>query len=158
MINDLTKTIFGNGLHKTLTLSDALSLLTEMNLVNLGELAEQAISKKSGVKQCARNTPNIDLVSGVQIKHARTSFVKNNRYGIQKAYISIKGTDAPILAVITEQVTGKQYFLNIPYQARGHLCGNTISICFDQYGNPGQSQWWAYEVGSFKELCEIAKC
>lgn len=157
MINDLTKTIFGNNLYKSYTLADVLAELNKMNLINSGELAEQAISKKSGVKQCARNTPEIDLESGIQIKHAQTSFVKN-KPNLQKAYITIKGTRAPILAVITEQVTGKQYFLNIPYKARNHLSGNTISLCFDQYGNPGNSQWWAYEVSSFKDLCELAKC
>lgn len=158
MINDLTKTVFGSNLHKSYTLADVLSKLNKLNLLNSGELAERAISKKSGVKQCSRNTPEIDLESGVQIKHAQTNFVKSSSTNMQKAYIGIKGTRASILAVITEQVTGKQYFLNIPYKARQHLTGNTISICFDEYGNPGASQWWEYEVGSFKELCEMAKC
>jgi hypothetical protein len=157
MVNDLTKTVFGSNLHKSFKLSHVLAELNKLNLLNSGELAERAISMKSGIEQCTRNTPEIDLVSGVQIKHAQTSFSKSNPKQ-QKAFISIKGTKAPILAVITERITGAQYFLNIPYKARRHLTGNTISICFDQYGNPGKSQWWEYEVDSFKTLCEMAKC
>lgn len=157
MINDLTKTVFGNNLDRSFKLSAVLSGLNDLNLLNIGELAEKAISMKSGVEQCTRNTPEIDLLSGAQVKHAQTSFLKNSPWQIQKAYISIKGTTAPILAVVTERVTGKQYFFNIPYQARRHLSGNTISICFDKHGNPGNSQWWAYEVQDFKTLCEMAK-
>lgn len=156
MVNDLTKTVFGRKLNKTYKLADVLSMLDEMNLLQCGELAEQAISKKSGVSQCTKNTPAIDLVTGVQIKHARTHFNKERPH-VQKAYIGIKGTTAPILAVVTEQVTGKQFFLNIPYKARRHLNGNTIAVQFDKDGNPNPSQWWEHKVDSFADLCKLAK-
>lgn len=152
----LLSTLFGEKLKEKLTLEEAVDLLKSMNLVNVGELAEQAISKKSGVKMCDRNTPEIDLVSGKQIKHATTSPVKN-KPNQRKAFLSIAGTTAPILAVITETITNEQYFLYIPFSAYRHLSGNTISLYFDKDGNPGTSQWWNYEVNSFEELCDLAK-
>jgi len=152
MKNDLTKSLFGNKLDKTGTLAEHIQMLNEMNLLNIGELAELAISKKSGVKMCDANTPNIDLVSGKQIKHAQTHF----RQGVMIATIS-RRTTATMLIVITETKTQKQYFLNIPYAAHKHLNAQTISVYFDKNGKPGQSQWWKYRVDSFKELCELAK-
>lgn len=155
MINALTKTVFGHKLNESFTLADTLKFLSSKGLLNEGELAELAISKKSGIAKCPACTPEIDLVNGIQIKHAR-SHPRSSGNG-QVAYISIKNTKATIFAVVTESVTGKQYFLHIPYKARQHLCGNTISIPFDNYGGPGNSQWWLHEVGSFDQLCELAK-
>ena len=156
MNNALTKTVFGNKLKQQMTLEEAISFLTIKGLLNEGELAEKAISKKSGIAQCTPGTPAIDLINGIQIKHARSHFLKNNSR-LQKAYISIKGTKAPICAVVTESVTNQQYFLYIPYKDRKHLTGNTISICFDEYGCRGSSQWWLNDVGSFENLCKLAK-
>ena len=153
--NVLFEAIYGHHLEDKMTLQQAIHLLSSHNLINIGELAEIAISKKSGVSLCDRNTPEVDLVSGVQIKHAQTNPYANS--GRLLAHISIKGTQAPILAVVTERKRNKQYFFHIPYKARAHLCGNAISIPFDDMGYPGSSQWWQYEIDSFEELCELAK-
>ena len=153
MNNDLTRAVFGNNLNKTYTLSDVLSSLNKIDLLNIGELAELAISKKSGVKQCEKLTENIDLESGHQIKHARTH-LRTSGYWI--ATVS-RNTTAPILLVVSETKTKKQYFFHIPYSAHRHLSGNTIGISFGQYGRPSSGQWWRYEIKSFDELCEIAK-
>lgn len=153
--NILFETIYGRHLKDSMTLEKAIHLLSSHNLINIGELAELAISKKSGVSLCDRNTPEIDLVSGVQIKHAQTNPHSNS--GRLLAHVSIRGTKAPILAIITERKRNKQYFFHIPYYARAHLCGNTIAIPFDDMGYPGSSQWWSYEVESFEKLCELAK-
>ena len=103
---------------------------------------------------CNKNTANIDLVSGVQIKYSTVK--KPASSGYYMAYISIN-TTAPILCVITNPVTKEQYFLYIPYSAFSHLRGNCISICFGKNGSPSPSQWWNYEVDSFDDLCELAK-
>lgn len=155
MNNVLFESIFGDTLKSSMTLEKAIRVLSAHDLINIGELAELAISKKSGVELCEKNTPEVDLVSGVQIKHAQTNPHSNS--GRLLAHISIKGTTAPILAVVTERKRNKQYFFHIPYSARCHLTGNTISIVFDDTGLPGRSQWWAYEVESFEKLCELAK-
>jgi hypothetical protein len=155
MSNVLTQTLFGSELLTTMSLENAINLLLSKNLINVGELAEQAISKKSGVAMCGKNTANIDLVSGVQIKYATvTKAASSERY---LAHISIK-TTAPILCVITNPVlNNEQYFLYIPYRAFNHLSGNCINISFGKDGQPRPSQWWHYEVDSFEELCELAK-
>jgi len=154
MSNVLTQTLFGNELFTTMSLENAINFLLSKNLINVGELAEQAISKKSGVAMCSKNTANIDLVSGVQIKYSTVKKpASSERY---LAYISIN-TTAPILCVISNPVLNKQYFLHIPYHAFRHLSGNCINISFGKDGEPRPSQWWHYQVDSFEELCELAK-
>jgi hypothetical protein len=153
MNNELTQAVFGNKLDKKYTLSAVLTALNKMDLLNIGELAELAISKKSGIKKCSKMTENIDLESGYQIKHARTH-MRPNGYWI--ATVS-RNTTAPILLVISETKTKKQYFFHIPYTAHRHLSGNTIGISFGAHGWPSSGQWWAYEVESFEKLCELAR-
>ena len=69
----LYNTIFGEDLNKKLTLSKAIEILEGRGLINIGEVAEQAISIGSNVALCSKNTPEIDLVSGKQIKHGKTN-------------------------------------------------------------------------------------
>jgi hypothetical protein len=151
----LAETYFGPDVDTQMTLMEAINLLRKHDLLNIGELAERAISVQSGVDMCDKNTPNIDLVTGKQIKHATVKKPASDRH--YKAYISIN-TNAPILCVITNPITGNQYFLHIPYKAFRHLSGSCISIGFGTDGKtPADSQWWNFEVNSFEELCELAK-
>jgi hypothetical protein len=151
----LAETYFGPDINATMTLMEAINLLRNHDLLNIGELAERAISKKSGIDMCDKNTPNIDLVTGKQIKHSTVKKSASSSY--YKAYITIN-TNAPILSVITNPVTGKQYFLYIPYQAFSHLSGSCIAIGFGEDGRrPADSYWWNYQVESFEKLCEMAK-
>lgn len=149
----ITKELFGDNLNKSFTLSEVLSGLDKLNFLNHGEMAEVAISRKSGVKQCDKMTENIDLENGVQIKHAKTHLRSKGQW---IATIS-RNTTAPMFVVIYETNTKKEYFLNIPYQAHRHLSGNTISISFGRDGLNSTSQWWKYEVESFEKLCEMAR-
>jgi hypothetical protein len=152
----LAETYFGKSIHSTMTLMEAINLLRKHDMLNIGELAERAISVKSNVRLCAKNTPDIDLVSGKQIKHATvTKSVSSDYY---KAYISIKNTTAPLLCVITNPYENRQYFLHIPPEAYRYRDGNTIAISFGRDGrSSGTSIWWNYEVSSFNKLCELAK-
>lgn len=150
----ITKELFGDNLNKSFKLSDILYELDKLDFLNNGEMTEVAISKKSGIKQCAKLTENIDLENGKQIKFAKTH-LRSKGYWI--ATIS-RNTTAPMLVVIYETNTKKEYFLNIPYHAHRHLSGNTIGISFGRDGHDSTSQWWAYQVESFEKLCEIAKC
>lgn len=150
----LLDTVFGKQLDQRMTLKQACELLREQNLLNNGELTERAISKQSGVKLCDPMTPNIDTVTGKQIKYATVKkSAKSKHY---KAYIT-RNTDAPILCVINNPVQNEQYFLHIPYEAHWYLTGSCIALSFGTYGEPGASIWWKYEVDSFEDLCELAK-
>ena len=154
MRNALTQTVFGDLLDKQFTLEDALSFLQSKRLLQVGELAELAISIKAGVELCKKNTAGIDTVTGKQIKHAQTQLDTVKK----QAWISKKNTRAPILAVVTEQLTNEQYYFHIPFKAYDRLYGNAIGIPFHDDGRPYRwNSWWEYEVGSFEALCELAK-
>jgi hypothetical protein len=148
----LLNTIFNDIMDKRMTVRKVLKLIQSKKLFDTGKLAEQGISIKSGVGLCETNTQNIDLVSGKQIKHGTTNPTND---GYRKASI---GTDttADILAVITETLTGDQYFLYIPYSAHKKLKGS-IAIRFELDGTPCKSKWWKYQVESFEKLCKLAK-
>ena len=150
----LAEAYFGVDVDKKMTLMEAIVLLRRHNLINHGELAERAISVQSGVDLCDKNTPSIDLVTGVQIKSAQVTKSSNGDH--YKAHIGIK-TTAPMLCVITNLIEGKQYFLHIPPSAHKHLSANTISIPFGRDGMGGESQWWHHQVDNFEDLCELAK-
>lgn len=153
MRNELTQTVFGDLLNKKFTLADTLAMLDKMDLLQNGQLAELAISKTSGIAMCGKLTKNIDLVTGKQIKHARTHLRPT---GSWYATIS-RNTTAPMLVVISETATGKHYYLNIPYNAHSHMAGNTINISFGRNGTSFNSHWWKHKVDSYDELCELAK-
>lgn len=151
----LENTMYQDLLSKQMTFKEALNIIRADSLLNIGELAERAISIKSGVKLCIRNTPNIDTVTGKQIKHVTVKKPDSGKYYL--AYITVR-TDAPILCVITNEVSNKQYFLYIPFEAHAHLSGSCINISFGKDGmTPGKSQWWEYQVKDFKTLCNLAK-
>jgi hypothetical protein len=153
---NMFETVFGNKLNQQFTLSDAISLLDDLDLINIGELAEQAISIGSNIQRCSKNTPEIDLISGVQIKHGRTN--PDTQHNGLKAWCSIKNHKSTILFVATERRTAKEYYFVFPYSSYKKQCGNTVGIPFDYNGDPIRSNhWWAYEVDSFKELCKLAK-
>ena len=152
MNNALTRAVFGRKLNQTYTLSEALSMLNNMDLIQIGELAELAISEQSGVALCAKNTPDVDTVTGKQIKHAQT----HPDRGAMKAYFGIN-TTAPILLVVTENLTKKQYYFHIPYKYYSEMSGNSISIPFNADGSPKTTnRWWGHEVNDFNELCALA--
>lgn len=152
----LAEAYFGDDVNNKMTLMEAIVLLRRHDLINHGELAERAISVQSGVDKCDKNTRNIDLVSGVQIKSAQVTKAVTSDY--YKAHFSLNST-APILCVITNMIEGRQHFLHIPANARKHLSGNATNISFGTSGlyEDSTSQWWHYEVDSFEDLCELAK-
>jgi len=150
--NPVTRSVFGDMLDESFKLSDILDMLDQNNFLNFGELTEVAISKKSGVARCTKLTENIDLVSGKQIKYAKTYY----RDGAWRATIT-RNTTAPMLIVIDEQGTRNQYYLHIPYNAHRHLAGNTIGVSFGPNGDSTGSKWMQYAVKDFDTLCELAK-
>jgi len=157
-MKDLCEAVFGKKLKERHTLKEAFYLFDSMDLIDIGELAEQAISKKSKVKRCSKNHPEIDLVSGKQIKHARTNPESCRSNGNYSAWITIRNHRSTILAVITESQTDREYYLEIPYSAYRCVNANTIGIPFYSDGTPYlKNKWWKYQVSSFTQLCELAK-
>ncbi len=165
MNNELTQTVFGEQLFIKFTLAEAIGLIHSKNLLNIGELAEKAISIKANVAQARACQEGYDVVndhgSRLEIKHGQTHL--NTRQNGMVAWLSKKNKTAHMLAVITETVTNKQYYFAIPHSAYSQVEGNAFDIIFDLDGSPikirprsSYPSWWQYEVKSFADLCAIA--
>ena len=156
-MSSLYKTIFGKKLKKRFTFEEAINILESLDLINIGEVAERAISIGSGVALCSKNTPKIDLKSGKQIKRGKTNPHTQGHSGTLKAYLNIENQTATILFVATERLTGKDYYFVFPYSAYKSHNGNSISVPFELDGRPKRTNhWWLHEK-SWEELCEAAK-
>lgn len=149
----IAKHLLGSNSTKNVTLIEAFNILLGMDLINIGEVGEQTISNASGVARCPRNTARIDLVSGVQIKTAQTYPDK----GKLQAYFAPGNTKAPILLVVLERLTGKEYFFSFSYNRYKHQIGSSICLPFDADGTPRRSNhWWDNEI-EFKDVQKLAK-
>ena len=165
MKNELTLAVFGeNKLNETNTLSEHITLLNKLKLINIGELAEIAISKTSNIDRCAPCNEGYDLVNGVEIKHGQTH-PESIRGNTLKAWISIKNKTGNIYAVVTETLTAKQYFFRFPTRYYNGFNANAICVPFETNGRPRKFQKrnssnfnpWYYEIGSYRELCKLAR-
>jgi len=158
MITQQLATVFKDQLDTRMTLAEAFELFDSRNLIAHGELTEQAVSMASGVDQCAKNTPGIDLVNGLQIKYAQTNYATQAYSGTLKGHISIKNHRETILAVVTETETRKQYYFVFPYSAYRYLNGNTFTVPFSLMGTPRRTNWtWDYEVDGWAEFIARAR-
>lgn len=161
MVNDLTVTLFGNEtLNKQMSFKDTLSLLQELDLINIGELAEKAIAKKTGSKQMGKCQEGYDLENGWEIKHGQAHL---NTGGTQrKAYIAgMRNKTGTLRVVITERLTGNLYFFKVPYHAYRDYSTSSLCWCFNVDGTPqrvpkaatSRPCYWDFKVGNFNELC-----
>ena len=166
MNNKLTIEIFGDKLNEVASLSDYLSYLNSMGLLNIGELAELAISKTSTSSRCPANFEGYDLENKVEIKHGQTherNLLKKKPRN--RAYFSKDKKTGPIAAVITEEITGKQYYFFVPYSIYTCWHANSISIPFELNGRPvktkkkntGKPNIWDYEIDNYDLLCDMVK-
>lgn len=164
MNNDLTRTVFGDQLGIQMVFAEAIELIHQHGLLNIGELAEKAISLKSNTQQAQPCQEGFDLVNEygatLEIKHGQTHL--NTRNNGMVAWLSKKNKTSQMLAVVTETVSKKQYYFSIPYSAYSQVGGNAFDIVFDLDGTPikyrprSRYNWWRYQVASFDELCQIA--
>jgi hypothetical protein len=152
-MNFMIENLLGNRADKKVTFAQAFKTLLDMDLINIGEVGEQTISNASGVERCPRNTAKIDLVSGVQIKTAQTHPDKEKL----QAYFAPGNTNAPILLMVIERLTGKEYFFFFQYKDYKNTIGSSVCLPFYLDGTPRRSNsWWDYEI-TFDELCKLAK-
>jgi len=163
LINDHTIAIFGREmLKKRMSVGKLLRLLDDMKLLHIGEVAEQAKSKTSGIALCKRNTPGKDFVNGVQCKHVKT-WPEPKHTGI-RASLSPTSSKGPLSVTVTETITDKQWYFWIPLaDAQKAHC---IKFTFNADGSPrvgkGRSDsylpdWWDYKVKDYKTLCKMIK-
>jgi len=161
VVNDLTLTLFGEqALNKRMSFKDTLTLLQELDLINVGELAEKAIAKKTGVRQTSRCQQGYDLENGWEIKHGQSH---PNKKGTQRrAYIGgMENKTGTLRIVITERLTGQLYFFKVPFRAYKDYRSSSLNWNFDPDGTPqrvpraatSRPCYWDFEVSSFDELC-----
>ena len=152
-MNFMIEHLLGHQAEKKVTFAQAFKTLLDMDLINIGEVGEQTISNASGVERCPRNTAKIDLVSGVQIKTAQT-YPDNKKL---EAYFAPGNTKAPILLMVLERLTGKEYFFFFRYRDYKDRIGSSICLPFEADGNPKRrNHWWDHEITS-SELRKLAK-
>lgn len=152
-MNFMVENLLGTQATEKVTLAEAFKILLDMDLINIGEAGEQTISNASGVDRCSRNTAKIDLVSGVQIKTAQT-YPDNDKL---QAYFAPGRTRAPILLMVVERLTGKEYFFSFKYNDYKHRIGSSICIPFESDGSPRRyNYWWDHEI-TFSDLRRLAR-
>ena len=152
-MNFMVENLLGTQATDKVTLAEAFKILLDMDLINIGEAGEQTISNASGVDRCSRNTAKIDLVSGVQIKTAQT-YPDNDKL---QAYFAPGRTRAPILLMVVERLTGKEYFFSFKYNDYKHRIGSSICIPFESDGSPRRyNYWWDHEI-TFSDLRRLAR-
>ena len=149
----------GDDHEETYTLAEALDFFWGRNLINKGELAEQAISKASSVKQNARNTKGSDLIDGSEIKYSEVFYDKHTTYA---TIGGIKNKTGTIRAWVYEPATRKNYYFLIPYEVYSKYFENgkkgTMKIWFDKTGKPKNPKnaiyenLWDYKVPEKKFL------
>jgi hypothetical protein len=151
-MNVMVKQLLGKQATNTMTFEQAFHTLLGMGLINIGEAGEQTISNASGVGRCPRNTSKIDLRSGIQIKTAQTYPDKKKL----QAYFAPGQTKAPILFMVVERFTKKEYFFFFRYNDYKHKIGSCICLPFETDGSPRRkNHWWNHEV-SFDSVCKLA--
>ena len=151
-MNFMIEHLLGSKAQETTTFEQAFKTLLNMGLINIGEAGEQTISNASGVARCPRNTAKIDLDSGIQVKTAQTYPDK----GKLQAYFAPGNTKAPILWMVVERLTGKEYFFFFRHRDYKDRIGSSICVPFDIDGSPRRdNHWWEHEI-SFSELCQLA--
>jgi hypothetical protein len=161
MVNDLTVTLFGHqALNSKMSFKDTLSLLQDLDLIDIGELAEKAVAKKTGVQQTSRCQEGYDLENGWEIKHGQAH--ANARGTQRNAYIAgMQNKTGTLRIVITERLTGQLYFFKVPFRAYKDYRGSSLQWAFEADGTPrrvpraamSRPCYWDYEVASFNELC-----
>jgi len=143
----------GEDHSKPYTLQEAAEFFWGRKLIDKGEFAEQAISKKANIEQNAPNTMGSDLVDGSEIKYSEVYYDKRTTY----ATISgIKNKTGTIRAWIYEQNTESNYYFLIPYKVYSTYFTNgkksTMKIWFNKDGTPRRPKnhtnpdLWDYEV------------
>lgn len=157
MRNALTETVFGDRLDQQLTLVQALELLYSMDLINMPELSEKYAAAVMNSKQCAKNTPKIDLENGAQVKFATVKTHYKTDTGTFKqraATISINGTTSDLHCVVHDPSNHKIYLFEVPQAACKLVSGNTFKIGFtkDSKPNYNKSHWWRYQVKNFNKV------
>lgn len=138
MNQDLINYAFaGEDFSKPYTLAEAATFFHGRNILNLGELAEQAISKKIKIGQQTRNKEGSDLLDGTEIKYSIVQFYTSSTYA---TIGNVKNKTGTIRAWVYEERTKKNHYFLIPYSVYSQYFEggkkSTMKVWFDSKGKP----------------------
>jgi hypothetical protein len=139
------------------TLEEAIEFLWERDLINVGELAEKAIARNSGLVQNRRNAKGSDFCDNSDSKYTSVY------HGPVASYATVSGIQnkgGVLRILVHEPKTKKNYYFLVPYKVYKPYTGadDSIKIWFDRDGNPRdpkrniRENLWEYEV-SKKDWC-----
>jgi len=123
--------------NKFLTLNDALKFLWQQDLINVGELAEKAIVKKSKKKleKNKKNAKGSDFKDKSDSKYSTVFYDKSTNYATVSG---LKNKTGKLRVMVYEPKTQKNYFFIIPHKvyAPYQHTGDSLKIYFTKDGQP----------------------
>ena len=144
---------------KSAAVYQAIKQLMLDDILQLGQLHEQAISKQAKGKMLRESTVGKDFYNG---DDAKLISVRTSGYGqVYSAPIAgIHAKTGNLLASCYERKQKKWYFFKIPYHAYKNIPKTSnIDIPFEMNGDPRRIPrrsnaycWWDHEVKTFKDL------
>jgi hypothetical protein len=117
------------------TLEEAIEFLWKRDLINVGELAEIALSKKGNLKKASRGNKGYDFDDKSDSKYVTVCHYAKGSY----ANISgIQNKIGTLRVMAHEPLTNKNYYFKVPYRVYEPYTGanDSIKIWFDSCGNP----------------------
>jgi len=120
-------------LESQLTLIEAIEILWKDNLINVGEMAEQALVRQSkSLKQNSRGKKGSDFNDLTEHKYSTVSYYSANcgRAGIG----GIKNKVGDIRIMVYEPVQGKNWYFRVPHSVYKKVA--TLKVYFNLDGSP----------------------
>jgi hypothetical protein len=119
--------------NEVMTFNEFIKRMWDKNLLPSGELAEQALVKKSkgALKQNTRNKKASDFNDKSEHKYVTVGpYVNNRRAGIT----GLKNKIGLLRVMVYDPLTGKNYFFRVPHSVYSKV--TSPKIYFDSVGNP----------------------
>ena len=138
-------------LNRRMTLEQAVALLWKQGLISVGEMAEKAIARVSGLRQQAKGHKGSDFHDRSDSKYITVTYYRNTAYACLKSLQNKVGT---LRVCVYEPKTKSNYYFLIPlrvYRTYKNK-GNSMKIWFDLAGQPrsptraGSNDLWKWQV------------
>ena len=165
MDRELVSMVFSRyRLKKQTTLEQVIEMLWKQNLINVGELAEQAIAKNSDLMQNSRGNKGSDFSDWSDSKYVTVYHDKSSSYGSISGFGNKVGT---LRVCCHEPKTGRNYYFLIPRRVyRKYLKAgknDSLKIWFNRDGSPRKPKsskrpdLWLYEVSQKQWAAKIKR-
>ena len=127
--------------NKLVTFNDAVKFLREQGLINVGELTEKALVKKSKkkLKQNKKNAKGSDFKDKSDSKYCTVYYDKSTNYATVSG---LRNKTGKLRVMVYEPKTQKNYYFIIPHHvyAPYQHTGDSLKIYFYRDGQPRTTQ------------------